>query len=531
MKAFQPITLAFALHFTATWITGIAEEGALHSKPMENNVVVIGGGLAGVSAAIEAYESGAYVTLLEKQPRLGGNSAKATSGINGLSNIQKEKSIKDSHELFFDDTLKSGNGNEELVSLLVGHSGEAVQWLTETFGLNLSVITQLGGHSARRTHRFPPDEKTGRPVPVGFTIMMAVQKWIQEHSSDRLRVVTNAIVKELQQKDSKWEVVYGTEKEGQVQDIKLMASSVVFASGGFAYDRSKGSLLHEFAPEKLSLPTTSGPQATGDGVRIARALGAKLLHMDQIQVHPTGLVDPSSPLTITKFLAPEAMRGEGGILVTKSGERFTNELGTRLKVTQDIFKYGWRWEGLDEIDTVEPPVVAYMLMNDDVAKGFGRGVLDFYKSKGLVKEAENGIIAAQFIGASPEVLENTLREYSNVATGQGNMAEDKFGKTVFPVKEWNPAKPINVAIITPAIHYTMGGVAIDPSTRVLKEDGTHISGLFAAGEVTGGVHNKNRLGGNSLIECVVFGRYAGKEAAKFSKDTSTSRKQASSLEL
>jgi hypothetical protein len=362
-----------------------------------------------------------------------------------------------------------------------------------------------------------------------------------------------------------------------------MADAVVLASGGFGFDRF--GLISKYAPQLKGLPTTNGPWAMGEGVLAAEEAGAELVLMDQVQVHPTGFVDPKDPKNPTKFLAPEALRGSGAIMVNSKGLRFVNELGLRDQVTQAIFQNCQRWnqqflkvEEGEQLDT-ELPIVSYSILNDQAVDLFHRPVLTFYHSRfpspdrqllpsflpnkddllsfflfqterGLVQRFENVEGVAEALKMEASVLRTTIEQYAESA----KKGVDEFGKKTYPVV-LSPDEPLcilpsflptllfqqfpsflflilldrfffflllaDVAVTTPAIHYTMGGAAIDVEGRVLRKE-THpgqewISGLFAAGEVSGGVHGANRLAGNSLLECVVFGRRAGRNAVTMNK--------------
>ncbi|CAM9267358.1 unnamed protein product [Phaeothamnion confervicola] len=293
----------------------------------------------------------------------------------------------------------------------------------------------------------------------------------------------------------------------------MSADAVILATGGFAYERGAGSLLQEFVPEKLKLPTTSGPQADGQGVTMARRdVGAHLVHMDQVQVHPTGLVNPDDPKNLSKMLAPEAMRGCGGILLNSQGRRFCNELGTRAYVTEQIAEHCSPSMGTDT-------KVAFLVMSGAVADAFGKPVLDFYASKKLVQEVHGAGGLAGLIGCEAAAVSEAVTAYGTAAAAGG---ADAFGKTAFPAKDWEEDQTFYVAAVTPCVHYTMGGVFITSSAEVVRVRDTgvfaSVLGLFAAGEVTGGVHGANRLAGNSLLECVVFGRLAGRRAAQITQD-------------
>jgi len=483
-------------------------------------VIVVGAGLAGASAVIEAARAGASVLLIEKEERLGGNSAKATSGINGVcSAAQVAKGIDDSVHDLSNDTIKSGGGLSipHLVELLSNHSIEAITFL-EAFGLQLDVLSQCGGHSRPRTHRLP-ETPDGRPVPVGFTTMKTLCDYIEKEMSSQVVVEKGASVTRLLTTESNGQVtVVGVEylKKGSDLPVEVLADAVVLTTGGFAFDKSPDSLMAEFAPHVMQFATTNGPHALGEGIKLARSVGANLVNMDKVQIHPTGLVKPADPCNPVKFLAPEAMRGCGGILLNSQGQRFCNELDTRDKVTEMILgncaPYPVSEELLQE-GGPESPKSAYMVMNDAVATDFGLGVLGFYAKMGLVQKFDNAAGLEAMLGCPDNTISETLNGYTSAANSG---VADSFGKTVFPVKEFDPSQPLHVAVVTPCIHYCMGGAQINGGAEIqaMTPEGTKsIKGLFGAGEVTGGVHGANRLAGNSLLECVVFGRIAGQRAA------------------
>ncbi|KAG5466149.1 hypothetical protein LSCM4_01291 [Leishmania orientalis] len=485
-----------------------------HADPSLGRVVIIGSGLAGQSAAIEAVRQGAKeVVLIEKEARLGGNSAKATSGINGWGTaVQKAAGVHDSGELFEEDTFASGKGGNcqpELVRTLSKHSAEAIEWLS-SFGIPLTVITQLGGASRKRCHR-APDKPDGTPLPIGFTIVRMLEDYIRTNLSDTVRIETDArLISLMHSKEGDREEVQGIKYatqigSGEVQTRELKARAVILATGGFSNDHTTNSLLQQYAPQLSSFPTTNGAWATGDGVKAARELGVALVDMDKVQLHPTGLLDPKDPNAKTLFLGPEALRGSGGVLLNKNGERFVNELDLRSVVSQAIIAQNNVYPG------TESRRYAYCVLNDAAADAFGRSSLSFYwKKLGLFSEAADVAALAALIGCPVDTLMHTLSEYEKTSSGQHPCP--KTGKKVFP-NVLGPQGPYYVALVTPSIHYTMGGCLISPAAEILNEQMHPIPGLYGAGEVTGGVHGGNRLGGNSLLECVVFGRIAGREAA------------------
>lgn len=504
-----------------------SESPEMHAKRVRDalpaRVVVVGGGLAGLSAAIEAANAGAQVILMEKSAKIGGNSAKATSGINGWgTRPQALQNISDGGKFFERDTYKSGIGGvcePGLVKMLSVKSGEAIKWLTH-FGIPLTILSQLGGHSQKRCHR-APDKKDGTPVPIGFTIMKTLEDHIRTHLQNNVTLMTETSVTSLMRQviplpDGSQRIkclgVTFRPKEAN-EDISLYADAVILATGGFSNDCTSNSLMREFAPHLFGRPTTNGAFATGDGVKMARSIGAQLIDMDKVQLHPTGFIDPKDPTNNTKYLGPEALRGSGGILLNKNGERFVNELDLRSVVSAAINAQGNEYPGSNGCK------MAYCVLNEAAAKLFGRNSLEFYwKKLGLFTQVESADALAQLIGCPAENVISTLTTYGTLSQSNSGPCP-ATGKSVFPCAI-STEGPFYVSFVTPSIHYTMGGCLISPSAEVQSNyvqtsvfgHRRPIQGLFGAGEVTGGVHGRNRLGGNSLLECVVFGRIAGDRA-------------------
>ncbi|CAL1708060.1 unnamed protein product [Somion occarium] len=365
-------------------------------------VIVVGGGLAGLSAAHTLLERGANVLLLDKQPFMGGNSTKATSGINGAgTQSQQALGIPDNSKIFFDDTKQSARelARDDLIRVLTGRSGDAVNWLQDKFGLDLSKVSRLGGHTQPRTHR-------GSAQFPGMVMTYAQMERLEDlavSNPERVKIKKKARVVKLL-KDEQGAVIGVEYTVGGKSEIAY--GPVILATGGYAADFTENSLLKKYRPEYYNLPTTNGDHCTGDGQKLALEIGASAIDLEKVQVHPTGLVDPKEP-------------------------------DAKLKKTFDDYNV---------------------------------------------------------------VIRNK---------------KDPFGKKFFQTEEWSMDDYFNVAIMTPVLHYTMGGLEIDAESRVVGKDGKPIPGLFAAGEVAGGVHGANRLGGSSLLGCVVFGRVSGDSAAGY----------------
>uniref|UniRef100_K3WEF2 fumarate reductase (NADH) n=1 Tax=Globisporangium ultimum (strain ATCC 200006 / CBS 805.95 / DAOM BR144) TaxID=431595 RepID=K3WEF2_GLOUD len=463
------------------------------------DITIVGGGLAGLAACIEVAtrNPSLSIVLVEKEGKLGGNSAKASSGINAALN-------DDDAPVFEKDTLESGTGlaARSLVDVFVRNSRDAIAFLEKQGHVDLSVLSQLGGHSAKRTHR-----NTQGPN-VGFAIVSALQKLITDHIESHdwhIDVVTSASAEQVLFENDRVTglVIDRVDKTGRDEGAgeplreTIESSVVILATGGYS---ANPELLKKFAPGVEDFPTTNGPWARGDGIGLAQQLGAELVLMDKVQLHPTAFINPKDRSAKHKFLAPEAIRGSGALLINSSGKRFVNELATRDKVAAAIL--------------AQPSKDAYMLLFEG-AKDM-ETTLGFYKHMGLVQVAHSIEEAAALCHVDAFVLQQTLNDYAEVSHSQ---QPDAFGKTVFPhplhyAEDVTSHMEIHVMEVAPAVHYTMGGVKINEHAQVLRSDDSAIAGLYAAGEVSGGLHGANRLGGNSLAECVVFGRIAAQQAVQ-----------------
>ena len=469
---------------------------------LENyDIIIVGAGLAGVSATYESYlnsKGKLKILLLEKEKKFGGNSLKATSGINILNSPQQKKqNISDSFELFYNDTIKSGKGksNPELVKILVNESNSVFNFFTE-IKANLVKLGILGGHSVPRTC-------SSNNSTIGFHLTSLLFNQII-----KLPNVTfspnSTVIDLIYNKDNN--TVNGVKVNINNKEKNIKSKTVILTCGGFGHDfESKDSLLKEFAPKLLNFSTTNGIQTTGSGIKIVRKIGGDLIHMDKIQLHPTGFVDPKNRFSKNKILAPELLRGVGGILINQKGERFCNELGTRDYVTEKIINNCQKIKNKNNIEQIE----SFLILNENSTVKFGPN-FKFYLKKGLFKKYKSFKRFAKNKKISSKNVERTINIYNDFANKK---ISDQFGKKIYPEK-FNLKEHIYVATISPVIHYCMGGIKINNETEVLSKNKI-IKGLYAAGEVTGGVHGENRLGGNSLLECVVFGRKAAKNSIKY----------------
>jgi len=444
--------------------------------PKEADVVVIGGGGAGLTSAIAAHEKGAKVILIEKTELLGGNTNYATAGLNAAgTKIQEKLGEKDSPELFYEDTMKGGKNknNKELVKVLANNSSSIVDWLIER-GADLSEITSTGGQSAKRTHR-----PTGGAA-VGPNIVSALSKTAENEKID-IRKGTKAIA--LVKGKNRIVGVKVREIDGKEYTIK--AKAVIVATGGFG---ANAQMVEKYNPKLKGFGSTNNPAIVGDGIIMVEKVGGALVDMNEIQTHPTVVHKKTNMIT-------EAVRGEGAILVNRDGKRFIDELETRDVVSKAILEQKGK--------------SAFLVFDEGIRTKLKAA--DGYVKKGYAVEGTLEEIAAK-IGTDAKTLEATLNKYNEAVKTK---VDSEFNKKTLP-KELTGTKYYAIEI-SPAVHHTMGGVRINANAEVLGKNGRPIKGLYAAGEVTGGIHGANRIGGNAVADITIFGKIAGENAATFSK--------------
>ncbi|MBE6866829.1 MAG: flavocytochrome c [Ruminococcaceae bacterium] len=469
------IALALSAVMMLSMFTACSTEGTtdVDTTSKSADIVVIGAGGAGMTAAIQAAQDGATnVVIIEKTAMAGGNTTRATGGLNASeTTFQDRDAIEDSNQLFIDDTMKGGKNINDLslVTYMAENSAEALYWVND-LGADLTVVGLFGGASVKRIHR-PSDTSAVGPVLVK-TLMSQIEKL-------NIPVFYNTKADEIL-----------TDENGAVSGVKVTdengtytinCKAVVVATGGFG---ANSEMVEKYNPSLTGFGTTNVAAATGDGIAMGTAIGAATVDMEQIQTHPT--VHPE-----TQTMYTEAVRGNGAILVNKEGARFTNEMGTRDVVSAAILEQtdGQAW-----------------LVFDHAVRTSLKAIEGYIKA-GIVTEAATIEELATAIGADPATLSATMTKFADDVTN-GNA--DEFGREglELPLTEGN----FYACLVAPAIHHTMGGLKINTAGEVLNEEGNAIAGLFAAGEVTGGVHGANRLGGNAVTDIVVFGRTAGTSA-------------------
>merc|ERR1712217_577326 len=405
-------------------------------------VIVVGGGLSGLSAAHTVMEHGVKVVVIDKNSFFGGNSTKATSGINGaLTRSQRNLKIPDSPEIFSEDTMRGGASRPDLVKVLCNESAPSVDWIVDKFGVDLSLVSRLGGHSMPRTHR-------GKERFPGMTItygLMEKLEEIAETGDGRARVLLKTKVNRLL-----------TDGDGNVCGCECTSADgktfqehgpVIIATGGFGADFTPDSLLSKHRPDLSHLPTTNGDHCTGDGLKMSMGVGAECVDLEWVQVHPTGLVHPGEPDAKVKFLAAEALRGVGGVLLDINGNRFCNELGRRDYVTGMM----WKNSGV----TLGSTTGFFLCLNGKASKEIAWHC-KHYKGRGIMK-SYNEIADKQQKNPDGGPYE---------AYG-GGKSYDTWGKKFFHNLPLETSDAFHVAIVTPVIHYCMGGLKINDASECL----------------------------------------------------------------
>ncbi|WP_119967777.1 MULTISPECIES: flavocytochrome c [Shewanella] len=454
-------------------------KAALSAAPSDIvNVVVVGSGGAGFSAAVAATDAGAKVILIEKEPVIGGNAKLAAGGMNAAwTDQQKAKDIKDSVESMYKDTMKGGRelNDPKLVDVLTSHSKGSVDWMTG-MGADLNDVGRMGGASANRSHR-----PTGGAGVGAHVIQVLYDNALKRDIDMRMNTRGVEVIKDDSGK------VEGLLVKGKYKGYYwIKAEAVVMATGGFGRNNERVAKLD---PKLKGFISTNQPGATGDGLDVAGNAGAGMTDIQYIQAHPTLSVKGGVMVT-------EAVRGNGAILVNKEGKRFVNEITTRDKAAAAILNQTGK--------------VAYLIFDDSVRKSLKK--IDKYIQLGVVPSAETPEKLGKIEGIDGKALTATIAQYNKlVAAGK----DTDFERANLP-RALNEGNYYAIEV-TPGVHHTMGGVSIDDKAEVLSEDKKVIPGLYGAGEVTGGVHGANRLGGNAISDIITFGRLAGEQAAAYSK--------------
>ena len=504
--------------------TAVENDASAEDSTVDADVVVVGAGGAGMTAAITAAAEGKTVVILESQSMVGGNSVRATGGMNAGKTVYQdenefgesagvEKTLKtaaekyadnetitalaktvseqwaayqanptgyfDSVELMELDTMIGGKGinDPELVETLCANSADAIDWLDE-HGITLHNVSSFGGASVKRIHR--PVNAEGKTVSVGSYMIPLLQENCEKAG---VQILLNTTANEILT-DANGAAVGVKATGASGETVTVNAKAVVLASGGFGANLD---MVVKYKPELKGFMTTNAPGIQGQGIEMAEAIGAATVDMDQIQIHPT--VEANTAALIT-----EGLRGDGAILINEEGQRFIDEVGTRDVVSAaEIAQTG-----------------SYSWLVVDQAMADASSVIQGYIKKGYTVTGATYEELGKAMGVDAAAFAETMEKWNGYVEAKN---DPDFGRTSF-------ANPLNTAPyyavkVTAGVHHTMGGLKINANTEVLNEKGEVIPGLFAAGEVTGGVHGANRLGGNAVADFTVFGRIAGAAASDY----------------
>lgn len=447
------------------------------------DVVVVGGGGAGFAAAVTAKENGADVVLLEKMPQVGGNTLISGGEYAAPENdLQKEEGIEDSKEQFANDVKEAG-GDPELIDVLADHATEDAYWLRDDIGVEwLDSLMFFGGHSVKRSL-----------IPAAHSGNELIKNYLKKCEELGIEVITEADVKEILTEDNK---ITGVKAETDDGELTVNAKSVVLATGGFG---SNDEMTYENDHEiDEYVKSTNSPGATGDGIIMAEALGADTVDMDKIQLYP--VCDPETGRLL--YVGDTRLVG-GALLVNKEGKRFVEELGTRREISMAI--------------KAQTDHVGYLLWDEKSNEVTGTmasnpGEAEEQFDKGNLVKADTIEELADHFGLDKEQLLETVKTFNE---NSKNKKDPEFNLRMLG---WTVEEgPYYMLKAAPAVHHTMGGLKINTEAQVIDKDGDPIEGLYAAGEVTGGIHGSNRLGSAAIADITVYGRIAGKNAANFAK--------------
>ena len=457
----------------------------------ECDVVVVGGGGAGLASAISAQQNGANVIVMEKLDILGGSTNVSEGALNAVDpERQGAQGIEDSVGKFVKQTYEGGHGvgDLELITYLCMNSMDAVRWL-ESIGVEFKdEIGTATGALWQRSH-YPS-------TPSGNSYIRVFEKYIAENEGITVLNGTTATEITTDENGAVTGVV-GTAKDGSTVTVK--ANSVILATGGFGANKD---LLRKYNTgvwahvDVTTLGCTNmALSATGAGIEMATAIGADVTGMSDIQIHPCGTPG-------TGLMENIRTSGRNRIFVNIYGDRFVNEGAARDTLAQAIFDQ-------DE-QTYYVVVNSVRYPSRDFVDNNG-ATIENMVAQGSVIEADTIAELAEKIGADPEKLQASVDDYNAIVRGE---LEDPLGfkannKADVEMTEgpWYACKKV------PTVHHTMGGLKINDKTEVLNTEGSVIPNLFACGEVTGGIHGSNRLGGNAIADCMTFGKLAGEKAA------------------
>ncbi len=474
---------------TGADLSALVSAGAVETEKRESeytaDVIVIGAGGAGLTAAITAADNGASVIVLEKMPIQGGNTLISGGEYAAPGNwIQTEEGIEDNAEQFYNDILKGGDNENDpsLVRVLAENALAGANWLKDYIGMEFEDhMLFFGGHSVERS--LVPKNATGYEMISKLTAKLD-EKNVPLHKN-------TAATELIQNQEGK---VTGVKAQYGNQTVTYNANkAVILATGGFGANLDMRVKYNETMNENILSTNTVGSK--GDGIEMAERIGAQLTDMEYIQTYPT--CDAQSGALL--YVGDVRMEGRS-ILVNKEGRRFVEELERRDVISNAVIE--------------QTGGVSYMFWDESAMSDSGLAITHEAEYNGLILrkqlvKADTIEEAAVFFDIDAAELKKTVENYNQYAKDGKDLEFNKRGELV-PFGEG----PYYIMVSKPAVHHTMGGVKINTEAQVVDIDGNVIDGLFAAGEVTGDIHGTNRLGSDAVADITVFGRIAGQNAAK-----------------
>jgi flavocytochrome c len=455
------------------------------------DIIIVGSGLAGLSAAIEANQAGASVVVLEKMKVTGGNTRISDGGVAAPNNyLQKKQGMEDSPELFYEDMLKAGLGlnHPDLVKVVAEKATEAIDWTRDTLGVKyLDRLDRFGGHSVARC--LTTQTHSGAEIIKAQSTLLK-QKGVEIRTRCRLTRLQTGGRGAVHGVQVRSDYKFPDDDSGALKNIHANRA-VILATGGFGNDIQFRMIQNPGLDESVS--STNHRGATAEALIAALELRAAPVHLSWIQLGPWGCADEKGYGRGASFASYSVY--PAGILVNPAtGRRIVNEWTDRRRRCDAIFKAGHICVGI--VDAAGAELAAESLQH--------------CLKRGSVKHFETLTELASAFEMPNGQLEMTVKIY-NQSVKKGE--RDPFGKPLA-----NDAKPLvkppfYAIRLWPKVHYTPGGVGINSKAQVMDLDNRPIPHLFAAGEVCGGIHGASRLGSCSLTECIVFGRIAGQQAA------------------
>ena len=482
------------------------------------DLIIVGAGLSGLTSAYEVNKltnNSMKILLLEASSTYGGNSINEIDGINILLNEKSnDKNImKDNFSLFYNDSFEFGQflGETDLLTKLVNNSHELIDFIFNDLNCNnLKIVKSEGSRFPRTfisnisnttTGKYISDKLYKKLIKINSTKILFNSKFI-----DLLINSDHTVVKGVKY------IIDNNINSTEIKNISIKSKAVILCTGGYGSDfYSNESILNESLVQLYYFPTFLTKYTRGEGLKISRNKGAELIYQRYGEIYPTCFVNLNDRYNRHKILANDKFRELGAIIINKRGKRFCDEMGNRKYVSQNILK---------NCDIVTDPKIikqyeAFMIINEEIKKEYGEDEINKYINEGYLIKYNSFEEFAKDMNIS-DYFNNIKKSINNYNEGS-EKKYDQFGKRNFPHKFKMKGK-IYVAIVTPCTYHTLGGVHVTDEAEIINTKGRIIDGLFAAGQIIGGVHGTMAMQGNILTQSLVFGRIAAQSAIDYIKE-------------